>query len=202
MTWYEDEVRLLEQKIKALPEADDRVVFYGSSSIRLWKTLATDYPDVNTLNLGFGGSTLAACSWFFERLVVPAKPTSIVFYAGDNDLGDGRHPEEVYLFFCAFMEKVQQRIPGVPVSFLAIKSSIARWHLRAQINRANQLIEAETVRWPNCRFIDMMTPLIGPDGMPRKTYFEPDGLHLTPAGYAVWQNTLQPYMAMVNNLVK
>ena len=74
MTWYEDEVRLLEQRIQSLPPADDRVVFYGSSSIRLWTTLANDFPDVNTLNLGFGGSTLASCTWFFERLIVPANP--------------------------------------------------------------------------------------------------------------------------------
>ncbi|MBC8155013.1 MAG: GDSL family lipase [Bacteroidetes bacterium] len=202
MTWYEDEVHLLEQKINSLPPADDRMVFYGSSSIRLWKTLATDFSDSNTLNLGFGGSTLAACTWFFERLIVPAQPASIVLYAGDNDLGDGHRPQEVYLYFCEFMDKMQQHFPEVPVSFLAIKTSIARWNLRSQIYLANQLIEAETTRRPNCRFIDMMTPLLGDDGAPRRAYFEPDGLHLSPAGYAVWQRTLQPYLVTVNNLVK
>ena len=101
MHWYDNEVQQLETKIRQQPPADNRVVFYGSSSIRLWKTLADDFPEQNTLNLGFGGSTLAACAWFFERLVLPAKPKAIVFYAGDNDLGDSRLPEEVFLFFRA-----------------------------------------------------------------------------------------------------
>lgn len=202
MTWYEDEVRLLEQKVNLLPAADDRVVFYGSSSIRLWKSLATDFPDTDTLNLGFGGSTLAACTWFFERLIIPAQPASIVFYAGDNDLGDGRRPEEVYQSFREFMDKMQVHFPDVPVLFLAIKTSIARWNLRAQIHLTNKLIEAETTRRPNCRFIDMMTPLLSADGTPSRAYFEADGLHLSPSGYAVWQQTLQPHLVRVNNLVK
>ena len=64
-------------------------VFYGSSSIRLWITLAEDF-DPRVLNLGFGGSTLEACDYFFSRLVMPVSPRSLLLYAGDNDLGDGR----------------------------------------------------------------------------------------------------------------
>ncbi|RYF53925.1 MAG: GDSL family lipase, partial [Cytophagaceae bacterium] len=97
MVWYEADVREVENRVAVTPQATNRVVFYGSSSIRLWTTLAQDFPNNKTLNLGFGGSTLAACTWFFERLIVPAAPQSLVFYAGDNDLGDGRHPQEVYL---------------------------------------------------------------------------------------------------------
>ncbi len=202
MTWYEDEIRLLEQKIQSLPPADDRVVFYGSSSIRLWTTLADDFPDLNTLNLGFGGSTLAACTWFFERMLIPAKPASVLFYAGDNDLGDGRHPEEVCLFFCELMEKMQHHLPGVPLSFMAIKTSVARWNLREQIQRTNQLIKQEIASRPNTQYIDMAGPLLDEKGAPRRVYFETDGLHLSPAGYAVWRQTLLPYLPTVNNLVK
>ncbi len=202
MTWYEDEVRLLEQKIQSLPPADDRAVFYGSSSIRLWTTLANDFPDINTVNLGFGGSTLASCTWFFERLIVPANPASLVFYAGDNDLGDGRYPEEVCLFFCEFMEKLRHHFPDVPMTFLAIKTSVARWNLREQIRRTNQLIQEEITRRPHTQYIDMASPLLDEKGAPRRAYFEPDGLHLTPAGYAIWKQTLLPHLPAVNNLVK
>ncbi len=87
MQWYEDEVRTLEERIKVGPIPRHPVAFYGSSSIRLWSTLASDLALPNALNLGFGGSTLEACAWFFERLVVPAAPASLVVYAGDNDWG-------------------------------------------------------------------------------------------------------------------
>ena len=191
MVWYEAEVRQLEAKLKALPAASDRVVFYGSSSIRLWTTLAQDFPQINTLNIGFGGSTLAACAWFFERLVLPTTPKSLVFYAGDNDLGDGRHPEEVYLFFCSFAEKMRRSLPDVPVSFLSIKISPARWNMVDQIRYANQLIANEIGKQVGYQYIDMTTPLLGTDGQPCRKFFETDGLHLSQAGYRVWQQVIQ-----------
>lgn len=198
MVWYEDEVHQLEANVRLLEVVTNRleprpVVFYGSSSIRLWTTLAQDFPKINTLNLGFGGSTLAACAWFFDRLVVPVAPKSLIFYAGDNDLGDGRHPEEVYLFYSAFIDKVRRHLPGVPMTFMSIKVSPARWHLAGQIRYANKLIGRDIGQSFNCQIIDTTTPLLGSDGRPRREFFEKDGLHLSPAGYRVWQTVLQQH---------
>lgn len=191
MNWYEAEVRQLEEKLTGLSPATDRVIFYGSSSIRLWATLAKDFPDINLLNLGFGGSTLAACAWFFERLIVPAAPQSIVFYAGDNDLGDGRHPEEVCLFFNALTEKMSRLLPDVSLSFLSIKKSPARWGIADQIQRTNDLIKHGIEKQANYRYVDMTTPLLDSNGRPRQELFEQDGLHLNATGYQIWQQTLQ-----------
>jgi lysophospholipase L1-like esterase len=191
MHWYDNEVQQLETKIKQLPTADNRVVFYGSSSIRLWKTLADDFPGQNTLNLGFGGSTLAACAWFFERLVLPAKPKAVVFYAGDNDLGDSRLPEEVFLFFRALAEQMRQRLPGVPLAYLTIKISPTRWRLADSIRLANKFIQQEISYHPDWQVIDMTTPLLDGNGRPRRELFEADGLHLNQQGYLVWKQALQ-----------
>lgn len=78
MTWYEDEVKSLEEKRSEYAYPPE-TIFYGSSSIRLWETLSTDFSDYKPANLGFGGSTLAACVWFFDRLITPLKPRRIVF---------------------------------------------------------------------------------------------------------------------------
>lgn len=200
MVWYEDEVQQLETKIKTSPFTNDRVVFYGSSSIRLWSGLQQDFPQINSLNLGFGGSTLAACTWFLERLIIPANPTMIVFYAGDNDLGDGRHPEEVYLFFCAFVEKIGLYLPNVPVVFLSIKLSIARWTIKDRIYYTNKLIANEIAKHTNFRLVDTTTPLLGSDGRPNRDCFEADGLHLSAVGYRAWQQALQE-AKIFNNLL-
>lgn len=200
MFWYEADIQQLERKLSSLPPASDRVVFYGSSSIRLWITLAQDFPQINAVNLGFGGSTLAACTWFFERVVIPANPQSIVFYAGDNDLGDGRHPEEVYLFFCAFVEKLSTMLPGIPLSFLSIKISPARWNMADQIKFTNKLIANEIVKYADYQYIDMTSPLLNSDGRPRYEFFESDGLHLSPAGYRIWCQTVEQQVGIFNNL--
>ncbi|GAB3890877.1 hypothetical protein GCM10028803_02120 [Larkinella knui] len=190
MIWYEDEVHQLEKTIQSTTNSTNRTVFYGSSSIRLWKTLEQDFPGKQVLNMGFGGSTLAACSWFFERLVVPAQPRTLVFYAGDNDLGDGRHAEEVYLFFCALTGKMQQYLPDVPFTFVAIKPSPARWHIIDRIRYTNHLIRQKIETLPEYHFVDTYTPMLDTKGRPRWDLFESDGLHLSPKGYALWQHIL------------
>ncbi len=193
MHWYEDDVRQLEQRVAALPQPTGRTAFYGSSSMRLWTTLAQDFPDQSLLNLGFGGSTLAACGWFMERILAPVQPKSVIFYAGDNDLGDGRHPEEVYLFFVAMVQKLQQYLPGVPLTFLSIKTSIARLKLADDIRYTNELVHQKVLRTPGCQYIDVASSLLGPNGRPRRDCFQADGLHLSPTGYAIWRDVLRQH---------
>lgn len=192
MIWYEEEVKQLKQRIN--PAQLNRTVFYGSSSIRLWSTLAQDFPDTPVLNLGFGGSTLAACSWYFEELVVPSKPRAIVFYAGDNDLGDQRHPEEVYLFFCTLVERMQKNLPDVPLVYVSIKPSLARWDLIEKIKYTNALIAEKIKLTPGFKFLDLTHAMLGANHRPRPELFEADGLHLSPAGYQVWTKLLRPYV--------
>ncbi|MES1160748.1 MAG: GDSL family lipase, partial [Bacteroidota bacterium] len=142
MQWYENEVQRLEKETASL-EYDPKMVFYGSSSIRLWDNLYQDFSDYQPVNLGFGGSTLAACVWFFDRLLTPYHPKSIIVYAGDNDLGDGRHPEEVFIFFRQLVASTRQRFGSIPLAFISIKPSITRWNIVDSIRYTNKIIEDE-----------------------------------------------------------
>lgn len=190
MTWYEEEVQQLEKRLQSTADLAGRTVFYGSSTIRLWATLEQDFPQHRVLNTGFGGSTLAACDWFFERLVIPTQPRSLIFYAGDNDLGDGRLAEEVFLFFEALITKMQQHLPEVPFTYISIKPSPSRWHLIDRIRLANQLIQQKIAEIPRYHFVDVFTAMLNSKAHPRWELFEQDGLHLSPKGYALWQQTL------------
>ncbi len=190
MDWYEPDVRVLEATLRAAQPLQGVVAFYGSSSIRLWTTLAADFPGLSVVNLGFGGATLAACAHFFERLVLPCSPASIVLYAGDNDLGDGRRPEDVASSFRALRDKVRRHLPAVRFTFISIKPSPARAHIRDRIEAANRLVQAELTGWPAAAYIDVHRAMLGPDGRPRAEFFLADGLHLSPAGYRLWAQVL------------
>ncbi|MEZ0608406.1 SGNH/GDSL hydrolase family protein [Fibrella sp. WM1] len=192
MLLFSEEINALEKKVKATPTG--QTVFYGSSSIRLWTNLERDFPHIETLNLGFGGSTLAACAWHFERLVVPARPRALILYAGDNDLGEGRQPEEVCLFFRDLARQIEQHLPEARVSFLSIKPSPARWQLVDSIRLANRFIADDISRRPQFQFIDATVAMLTPDGQPDHSLYEADGLHLSPAGYARWREQLVGYM--------
>ena len=89
--FYEEVEELKENKFALLP-CPNRTVFYGSSSFRLWNNMEENLNRKDIINLGFGGSTLEAANFYFESLVIPFQPKSIVFYGGDNDIGNGDTP--------------------------------------------------------------------------------------------------------------
>ena len=171
----------------------DPIVFYGSSTIRLWGTLASDLADQRAVNLGFGGSTLEACDHFFERLVPPLAPCSLVIYAGDNDLGDGQTPEAVLASFRRLAAKIERDLPAVGYGFISIKPSPARLAILDRIQAANTLIRGDVAGRPNAYFMDVFSAMLASDGRPDAGFFESDGLHLNGAGYQLWTKLLSPF---------
>jgi lysophospholipase L1-like esterase len=190
MTWYENDVKKLEALKGSLPYTPE-TIFYGSSSIRLWEDMYDDLKSLRPVNLGFGGSTLAACVWFFDRIMESYAPQHIVCYAGENDLGDGRTPEEVCIFFRQFQACLQKRFPDVPLTFISIKPSLTRWNLEPQVRYCNQLIKEEIDKTNGKQhYLDIFPHMINADGQPEKELFEKDGLHLSRKGYLLWKEVL------------
>ena len=191
MEWYEEEVCAMEQRLREYPPPEGLVVFYGSSSMRLWESLSDDFPQVGVLNLAFGGSTMEACALFFERLVVPCRPRSIVCYAGDNDLGDGRSPEDVVASFQKLLDKVDFHFPAIPFIMMSIKPSPARWHLVDQIKQTNNEIRRIVLARKEGCFVDIFPAMMGNDDRPDESLFLEDGLHVSSKGYLIWKKLLQ-----------
>lgn len=192
---------LWESEIKAFEEADRRaavaeggVLFVGSSSIRLWETLAADFPSVKVVNRGFGGSHLEDSTHYADRIVIPYRPRLIVLYAGDNDIESGKSPSRVLADFKEFVRVVRRRLPRTRIAFISIKPSPARWHLADQVRRANELIRAYAERTRGLVFIDVFTPMLGSDGKPRPELFVEDGLHLSTEGYRLWRRVISPHV--------
>ncbi len=190
MTWYEDDIKALETITTTL-QYKPEMIFYGSSSIRLWKGLNEDFKPFYPVNLGFGGATLAACVWFFDRVMQSYSPRHIVCYAGDNDLGDGRCAEEVYLFFNQLLVSLNNRFPGVPFSFISIKPSVARRGILSQIRYTNQLIsKAIEKAGTGYYYVNVFDRMLDAKGEPLKELYEPDNLHLSKQGYLLWKELL------------
>lgn len=191
MHWYEEDVQaaIAERQSCAY---EPKTIFYGSSSIRLWSKLYEDFEGFKPVNLGFGGSTLAACVWYFDQIVSPIRhPNTFILYAGDNDLGDGRHPEEVLIFFRELMLKLRERYADIPFYYISIKPSISRMEIIDEIIEANKLIEDEiNAKTGNNYFVNIFDKMIGSDGKPIASYFEDDGLHLSRDGYIVWREII------------
>ena len=145
MEWFEDEIRDLERRVvnrhAAIVNGNRPVAFFGSSSIRFWTTLEEDFAGRPVLNLGFGGSSIAACSWFFWRLIRPVSPSALILYAGDNDLAEGCSPETVLTQFRHLASQLAMVNRDTPIALLSTKISPCRLSIRAP-NRKNQRANA------------------------------------------------------------
>jgi lysophospholipase L1-like esterase len=181
---WEPEIRAFEAADRTNPPSKHAILFVGSSSIRLWKTLARDFPGVRVINRGFGGSRIADATALAERIVFPYEPRTIVFYAGDNDLAEGRTPEQVAADYQAFVQTVRARLPEARIAFISIKPSPLRWHLREKIESANRQIAA--MKGDGLVFIDSYRAMLGADGKPRQEMFTADRLHMNEQGYRLW----------------
>ena len=191
MQWYEQDVQEAEKELHKCPY-EPETVFYGSSTIRLWTSIYQDFKQYKPVNLGFGGSTLAACVWFFERLIAPRTGAKkIIFYAGDNDIGDGRHPEEVYIFYCQFVVTLRKHFKTVPLYFISIKPSFDRIDKLDKIQYANELIKNEIAKSNGSeKFVNVYDKMIAANGEPVQHIYEEDGLHLNKKGYAIWKDVI------------
>ena len=178
---------------KQMPHPDG-ILFIGSSSIRMWKTLEQDFPGLPVINRGFGGSQIADSNHFARRIVHPYKPRQIVFYAGDNDVAAGKSPEKVLTDFQQFVKTVRAKLPKARVSFIAIKPSLSRWKLSGKMAMANSLVRNACSKNKRLDYIDIWQPMLGENGKPRPDLFLGDGLHLNAKGYALWTSIVKPYL--------
>src|SRR5436309_12342441 len=68
---FQDEIKAFEASDRTNPPPAGAILFIGSSSIRLWKTLAADFPRHQVINRGFGGSQIIDSVDYAERIVFP-----------------------------------------------------------------------------------------------------------------------------------
>ncbi len=188
---YEALVLELEEKLMGRDIVKGQTVFYGSSSFRLWETVNQDLNDDQIINLAFGGSTMEACQYYFERIVLPYAPSKIVIYAGDNDIGNGRSPEEIYNSFVQLYGKIREQLGDIPLTYVSIKPSPERWSSVDKIRETNQRIKSFISSDSKCKYIDIFEPMLDERKVVKEELFIEDGLHMNELGYSVWSKVMR-----------
>ena len=193
-TRWENIIRNYEEIARKQPPEPGGIVFIGSSSIGMWKTLKSDFAPLNVIRRGFGGSQMVDSFIYADRIVIPYRPRAVVVYEGDNDIASGKTPERVFGDFKRFVEKIHAALPETPVYYICIKPSVSRWRLWDKMKKANALIEEYAGEHDLVEYIDVATPMLGQDSKPRTELFIKDGLHLNADGYKLWTAVVKPYL--------
>lgn len=190
--WQKDMASFAAQD-KERPFAPGGIVFVGSSSIRLWD-LPRSFPGLPILNRGFGGSEIADSIQHVDLLVIRHRPRLVVFYAGDNDIANGKTPATVAADFRTLVSRIHHALPQTRIAFIAIKPSLQRWKLVDRVREANAQIRQFAASDERIAFVDVDGPMLGWNEGPRADLFVADGLHLSPKGYELWTALVRPFL--------
>lgn len=173
------------------------VLFMGSSSIKLWDSLAKDFSEIPVINRGFGGSLIQDSTHYADRIAVPYKPKIIVMAAGTNDLAyGGKKPQDVLQEFKDFVAKIHTVLPDTRIVYVSINPTVSRWNQEGEILDANHLIEKfifeNNSPTQKLDFINSHAVILTPDGQPQPQLLRDDKLHFNAEGYKVWLSILKP----------
>ncbi len=191
---WEKDIAAFEARDKTNAPPKNAILFIGSSSIRLWKTLAQDLPGHQVINRGFGGSQIIDSVAFAERIVLPYEPKLIVVYAGGNDINAKKSPEQVLADFKTFVGKVRAKLPKTRIAFISIAGNPARWTQIESVRAANKLVADFCKSGDNLDYIDTHSQMLGADGQPLPDIFVADRLHMNEKGYAIWKRVVTPHL--------
>lgn len=193
---FASEIEAFEAADKKAMPPQNGVLFLGSSSIRLWKTLKEDFPELQVLNRGFGGSQISDSVLYFDRIVLPYKPRLIVFYGGTNDIAAKKTPEQVANDFAQLASKVRIFLPDTRLAYISANPSVLRWAMDDKMVALNRLVkqyvDENNGKNGKLSFLDTHDKLLGADGKPRPEILRADGLHLNDDGYKLWVSMLRP----------
>ncbi len=187
---FELEIQNLEKSIENQKDLIDPIVFYGSSTIRLWKGMKSDFNGLNVIKLGFGGALIKDLSKNFSRLFRKIKPSVIVLYLGGNDLTLGYSAEKIVEKIKNFLELVFKNYPNIKIINMSIKPSFERINDIKKIEKINSLMTAESSRNKGLIQLNFYEKIIN-KGVINQSLYLRDGLHFNDLGYKILVNEVK-----------
>ena len=177
------------------PPPKGAIVATGSSSMLFWRgRIEKDLAPLTVIPRGFGGSNMRDLRHFLAELVLRHAPRAVLIYEGDNDAAVGATPAQILEHFDAIVATIRERLPATRVYILAVKPSVARWHLWDVMRTTNEHFAARAAADPLLTYIDIATPMLNDAGEPRADIFVQDMLHMNAAGYDIWRDVVRPVL--------
>ena len=173
-------------------------LFTGSSSIRMWESLESDFSEINLINRGFGGAHLSDVLHYYDRLFTKYRPQRIVLYCGENDLWSGKSVGRVMKDFHALWAKINMDLPTTTLVYLSCKPSpkrISKWNTYQALNLR---IKNFCLRNYNLTYVDLSPTLLKPNFKFDPKQWSPDKLHVNQNGYQSWTSWLKPTLLKIN----
>ncbi len=199
---WEADIVQLEELDNYEKYSNNALLFIGSSSIRVWKTMKKDMAPYETIKRGYGGAHYSDIIHFSKRLVKSHRPKAILIFVANDIKGNNktdifsknlsdRSPSEVKRLFKFTISQIRSIHKEIPIITIETTPTPSRWSAWDKISKANDLIEKFCNSKPQLYYINTRERFIGNNGLPIKSFFVKDMLHLNRSGYILWSNIIK-----------
>ena len=189
---YEQDMQDYEKQDRDDPPRRGGILFLGGSTFRLWSPIAQDFTGLTIIGRGYSGWKLEDAVRFATRTSLVYRPRIIVLDAGGVDLRNGRTPQEVLAFFQTYVATVRATLPGTRIIFLSLTPSPGLARSGSRRMELNRLVAEYVSVSKNLGFIDLWTPMLGPDGRARNELFETDTYQPSREGFLLRAKVIDP----------
>ena len=205
---FDKDIQALEM-LTEYKELEDYLLFIGSSSIRRWNNIQEDMSPYAVVKRGYGGAHFYDLIHFIDRLMEDKQEAKAVLIFVANDITgsngwDKLHkdltPNEVKNLFKAICKKIHKKqSKKTPIYLIETTPTPSRWAVWNKISKSNDLIQNYTEQDPNLHFISTRNFFLNQKGRPDGKYFVADSLHLSEAGYDLWEHIIKENLSNLSH---
>jgi lysophospholipase L1-like esterase len=191
---FQKEIKSLTERIDQAGWKANSFVFTGSSSVRLWKNIQEEFPEIPIINTGFGGSQTSDLLIHLDELVIRYSPKKVFIYEGDNDLNAGKEVSQIMEDIDSLITRIHQKLPETNIVLISTKPSPSRWQLKTSYTVLNDLMRQYATTHNQVNFMNVWNVMLDKSGRPISEIFIADSLHMNAKGYAIWNKSVIPFM--------
>lgn len=171
----------------------EHVLFIGSSSFRLWDSIAEDLSSLKVLRRAYGGARYRDLAVHTPQLIKGLKfSKAVVFIANDitGSQQEDTDPETVSKLARLVIHQLRKEQPECQIHLLAVTPTPSRYKYWQRIQVINAMLKTIAQSTDNVFYIPTAYAFLDSDGRPRSELFKEDRLHLNPVGYQFWSEII------------
>ena len=193
---WEKDIQQLEALDASESYPEDAILFIGSSSIRLWKSIDEDMKPYVPIRRGYGGAKYKDLAVFADRLIKPHQfKAMVVFVANDVTGNENDTPmEDLQKLVKHVIATGQKHQPDAPVFLVEVTPTSSRFKAWSRIREVNQMLRDLALTTPGVHFIATAEHFLNDEKQPRDELFVEDRLHLNSEGYKLWSSLIKPVL--------
>jgi len=179
------------------------LILVGDSITQGWEGAGKEvwakyYAKRNAVNLGIGGDRTQHVLWRFDHGNIDGiSPKAAVLMIGTNNSnGTDNTAEEIGAGITAIVKKMREKLPDTKVLILAVFPRGAKPSPQREKNAKASEIAAKLADDKMIFYLDIGPKFLTDDATLTKEIM-PDLLHLTPKGYAIWAEAIEPSVAQL-----